>query len=353
MGLKTEISWCDSTWSPVRGCTRVSEGCRHCYSERMAARGLPGLRSPTTGCDFASNTISGPRWSGRVELIESQLEIPLHWKKPRRIFVNSVSDTFHEALPDEAIDRIFAVMALCRQHTFMVLTKRAKRMREYLSDLSYRTEVVGIEAEHRSGWDRYMRGSDETTGSGDDMLPRWPLPLSNVWLGVSVEDQATGDARIPLLLQTSAAVRFISAEPLLSAIDFSRYMSDNLQDSAWGSETEAGGRDGGLLQPQKQSRQRTESAGSISLILLGGESGPGARRCRVEWIRSVVEQCREAGCACFVKQLGAHVGGDWPEFPGYDPEINGYPIRHRKGGDPEEWPSDLRVRQMPEVNRAH
>ena len=202
---KTKIEWTQETWNPVRGCSRVSRGCERCYAERQAARGLPGLKSPTTGEPFARMTPSGPRWTGHVELIESMLDIPLRRKKPTTYFVNSMSDLFHEALPDEAIDRVFAVMALCPQHTFQVLTKRAKRMRDYISTLH---DCANDSRQVRVG----MRYS-------------WPLP--NVWMGVSCENQKTADERIPLLLQTPAAVRFVSAEPLLSAIDFAKWLSYN------------------------------------------------------------------------------------------------------------------------------
>src|ERR1017187_3120358 len=126
---KTTIEWTDKTWNPTRGCSRVSEGCTRCYAETLAAR------FSDTGAPFhlfAKRTPSGPRWTGKVELIESILDLPLHWRKPTRVFVNSMSDLFHEALPDEAIDRVFAVMALCPQHTFQVLTKRAERMSQWV-----------------------------------------------------------------------------------------------------------------------------------------------------------------------------------------------------------------------------
>jgi protein gp37 len=232
----------------------------------MSARRLPGLMSPTTGEPFArpfgfpGSDYKKPRWTGRVELIESQLGIPLHWRKPRRIFVNSMSDTFHEALPDATIDRIFAVMALCPQHTFLCLTKRPERMREWFSEWRKPDDSGG-------GFEpRWCAVSDaEYAMKGKRVTNGWPLP--NVWLGVSAEDQATADERIPLLLQTPAVVRFISAEPLLSAIDFSRYMS-------------------------------------ISLIIVGGESGPGARPMHPDWVRNVRDQCEAARVPLFFKQQG-------------------------------------------------
>jgi protein gp37 len=198
---KTNIEWTDKVWNCVRGCSRVSEGCRNCYAERIAARFSKPIGSPFH--EIAVVTRNGPRWTGKVELIESKLSEPLHWKKPQRVFVNSMSDLFHEALPDDAIDRVFAVMALCPHITFQILTKRPERMREWLSR---------INAEY----------SIQTSMVPPVKIKCWPLP--NVWLGVSVEDQATAEARIPLLLQTPAAIRFVSAEPLLSPVDLSKWL---------------------------------------------------------------------------------------------------------------------------------
>ena len=180
---KTKIEWVKNrdgsegmTWNPVRGCTRISPGCQNCYAERMAARKLPGMCSPTTDEPFAMMHSGGPRWTGSVELIESALDIPLRRKKPTTYFVNSMSDLFHEKLPDEAIDRVFAVMAICPQHTFLVLTKRAERMWEYAETIR---SLSNDERQCRIGT-RYT----------------WPLP--NVRLGVSAEDQHRADERLPL-----------------------------------------------------------------------------------------------------------------------------------------------------------
>jgi protein gp37 len=223
MSTKTGIEWTDATWNPIRGCSRVSEGCRHCYAETVAGRfggaGLPyeGLTQITNGHAV---------WNGQIKFVEEHLLDPLKWKgKPiydadgkkvgyrpgLRIFVNSMSDLFHENVTDEMRDRIFAVMALAPQHTFQVLTKRPERMLAYLTADYRETEV---QAEITS---LYLQEEPPR-------LPHLPngwggLPLRNVWLGVSVENQAAADERIPLLLQTPAAVRFISAEPLLGPID--------------------------------------------------------------------------------------------------------------------------------------
>lgn len=273
----TKIEWTDETWNPVRGCSRVSQGCYRCYAERDAARKnfnpkLPGYHG------FAQFIQIGgkpqPHWTGKVELIESKLTEPLHWKKPRRVFVNSMSDLFHEALPDEAIDRVFAVIARCPQCTFQILTKRGDRMRQYAQI----TKAYGIPG-------------------GFSFASRWPLP--NVWLGVSVEDQAN-KYRIDLLRRTPAAVRFLSIEPLLEDI--------------------------GQL-----------DLTGIHWVIVGGESGPQARPCDLQWIESIRDQCRVASVPLFVKQLGANpvdLLDNWDELDS-------------KGGNWDQWPADLQIREFP------
>ena len=272
---QTKIEWTDRTWNPVRGCSRVSEGCRRCYAERIFARNLPAMRSPTTKEPFAIMTPSGPRWTGKVELIESKLTEPLHWKKAQRVFVNSMSDLFHEALPDDAIERVFAVMALCPHITFQVLTKRPERMLKWFTP----------------DWDA-LRETWEKVRVQMALLKRtmseeWNWPLPNVWLGVSVEDQATADARIPLLLQTPAAIRFVSYEPALGPVDFSNYVYQ-------------------CYQPVKDfPRERPAKFPALNWIIAGGESGPGARPPHYpDWFRSVRDQCQAANVAFFFKQWG-------------------------------------------------
>jgi protein gp37 len=185
---RSSIEWTDATWSPVTGCTKVSEGCRHCYAETMAKR------------------FWGDRHFGDVQCHPDRLEQPLRWRKPRRVFVNSMSDLFHPAVPDDFIDRVFAVMALCPQHTFQVLTKRPERMRAWFDG-----------GEHLR-MTRCFRNFQHYT------KPVGPWPLPNVWLGVSVEDQATADERIPVLLDTPSALCFVSAEPLLGEIDLGMWL---------------------------------------------------------------------------------------------------------------------------------
>ncbi len=341
----TKIEWTDETWNPTRGCSPVSPGCKHCYAERQAARNLPSSRSPITGEAFAIINGSGPHWTGKVELIESKLTEPLPWKKPRRVFVNSMSDLFHENLSDEAIDWVFAVMALCPQHTFQVLTKRADRMREYFKgdglDLA-----VGIKTEASK-----IPGYHERLCEAANFMP-WPY--RNIWLGVSVEDQATADERIPKLLQTPAAVRFVSYEPALDGVDFEAYIGKTKHCCLRCGWRPIQGMDGYLqihgetatcLQCHDTLPNRT-----LDWIIVGGESGPGARPFDIEWAREIIRQCKAAGVPVFVKQLGAN-----PIYEAQFRPYSGVPVIDKKilelydskGGNWDEWPSDLRIREFP------
>lgn len=305
----SKIEWTDATWNPIRGCSRVSEGCRNCYAERVAARFSYSSERSMPYWGLAKMTPEGPRWTGEVRLIEDKLEDPLRWKRPRRIFVNSMSDLFHEKVPDEWIDRIFAVMAMAPQHTFQILTKRPERMLEYLGDGSYdshrRIEV----------WNAKVHMKGKPVSPMD-----WPLP--NVWLGVSVEDQKTADERIPFLLQTPAAVRWISYEPALLCVDLHGVPFSGFPIGS-----------------------RGPKAG-LDWVVVGGESGPDARPFDVYWARKIVEQCRAAAVPVFVKQLGAK--------PYYSPEQDGgtgcyLSLKNKKGGDMAEWPEYLRVREFPKT----
>lgn len=318
MSGRTGIAWTDCTWNPVRGCSRVSEGCRNCYAEKIAARFCGEPESPFY--TFARQ--SPARWTGKVELVPDKLEEPLHWRKPRRVFVNSMSDLFHEKLSDRDIAAVFGVMAACPHLTFQVLTKRPENIQRM-----------------------------QPTCHGE-----FGAAFPNVWLGVSVEDQKTADERIPLLLDTPAAVRFVSYEPALGEVSFDR---------------------GGWLRPSYSSCQQGDrpeiaaiakavaaKGGWVGLdwVIVGGESGPKARPFDVAWARSVVEQCRAAGVPCFVKQLGANTvvpagrlrHHEWPHarFEATDPEHPSTEpwrvrLRDRAGADPAEWPEDLRVREFP------
>jgi protein gp37 len=310
MSAASSIEWCDATWNPVRGCTKVSPGCKHCYAETFSERfrGVPG-HPFEQGFD--------------LRLVPSALELPLRWRKPRRVFVNSMSDLFHESIPNEYIAAVFGVMAAAPQHTFQILTKRAERMRAWFEWVDKRErDGRALFPYDDSLWRIRQMLAVEAMRRGADVPPHhggaWPL--DNVWLGVSVEDQQRADERIPLLLETPAAVRFVSAEPLLERVDI----------GAW-------------LQPPCDCCDDTPG---IHWVIVGGESGPCARPFDLAWARHIVEQCRNAGVACFVKQLGAE-----PQQDGASARRHGSleAMRNRKGGDPAEWPADLRVREFPEA----
>ncbi len=349
MGAKTGIEWCDSTWNPIRGCSRVSEGCRHCYAESVAARfSKPGLAYE----GLAVMQHGKPHWTGRIEFVEKHLLDPLKWgpvidcvgpsggcvyrswwvrgrryglckcpERPRRIFVNSMSDLFHENVTDEMRDKIFAVMALCPQHTFQVLTKRPARMLEYLSGDWHARVTARIYRDIHDG--RVMKGATQeraqrrantsTAGLRDKQAMR------NVWLGVSVENQQAADERIPLLLQTPAAVRFISAEPLLGDVDLynvarqpndlDRSMpgfadcSSFYVDALFGCE--------GAVKDNCESFERDRGSHShLDWVICGGESGPGARPMHPEWARGLRDQCEAAGVPFFCKQWGEWTPGE-------------------------------------------
>lgn len=280
--MTTTIQWTDETWNPVTGCTKISEGCRHCYIERTPAFRMHGRK-------FVNGTTG-------IQLHPDRLAQPLHWTKPRRVFVNSMSDLFHPAIDDEFICRVFGTMLAGKQHQFQVLTKRPARMRHLMRHVIFAKDVA-------------------VYGNWDDPIVPWPLP--NVLLGTSVENQETANERIPILLQTPAAVRWISAEPLLGPVDLSRYLG-----------------------PQRLTLGRpcTVDRG-LDWVIAGGESGPRARPCDVAWIRSILAQCHDAGVPCFVKQVGSR--------PKFYPHCSMIALKDSKGGDMSEWPADLRVREWP------
>lgn len=271
MGDRTGISWTDTTWNPIRGCSRVSEGCRNCYAETMAAR-FCGPGEPYEG--LADRTRKGSKWTGDVRFIVEHLADPLHWKRPRRIFVNSMSDLFHDSLQNEQIAAVFGVMAACPQHTFQVLTKRAERMLEWFEWMHSDPLVRLSRALTTYGLDRHVHRM-QAYGPNDRGVGN-PWPLVNVWLGVSCESQEHDD-RIAMLCETPAAVRFISAEPLLGPLDIAEFLDP------------AGSPCG-------------ENNDVLDWVIAGCESGPGMRPCNVGWLRSLRDQCQGAGVPFFLKQ---------------------------------------------------
>ena len=306
-----------ASWNPAKGCTSVSEGCRNCYAEVMAARfSKPGQ----WGHGIAEMRGGDHRWTGRVGLDEAKLLLPLRWRSPRVIFVNSTSDLFHERLPDEAIDRVFAVMALCPQHRFIVLTKRAERMRAWVTRLSESDNAIEEICDAAVA----ISGSPCAAHIIEDVC----MPLPNVILGVSVEDQATADERIPHLLATPAACRMVSAEPLLGPVDFTAIMGflgasradrTNIRertDALRGSDRREYLRQDGTWNHRRLDDHdgnqvfSTNCGPRLGWIVTGGESGPGARPAHPDWFRSIRDQCRAAEVPFFFKQNGEWASWD-------------------------------------------
>lgn len=262
MSDRTGIEWTDATWNAVTGCTEVSPGCDRCYAKTFAERwrGTPG-HYYERGFD--------------VLLRPEKLDQPLRWRRPRRIFVNSMSDLFHDAVPDEYIAKVWAVMAAAPRHTFQVLTKRHARMRSLLNNGTFFETVADYALEFdRDIWRRWQAEQNA-----------WPLP--NVWLGVSAENQQWADIRIPALLETPAAVRFISAEPLLGPVRLR----------------------GEWLLPTEDEFTRADLGGRwkwLDWVIVGGESGPGSRPMHPDWARSLRDQCAAAGVPFLFKQWGEY-----------------------------------------------
>jgi protein gp37 len=343
MSANSSIEWTDRTWNPVRGCSVISPGCVNCYAMKMAHR-FSGAGKPYEG--LTKQTKAGPQWTGKVAFVNKQLLDPIRWKEPGRVFVNSMSDLFHESIPDDWIDRVMLVMALAPRHTFQVLTKRAERMQRYLSDGT----LPGRLNEYLKSFANLLElpsAAYNNAGAGPE-IKHWPktgpvLPLPNVWIGVSVENQKYADERIPMLLDTPAAVRFVSAEPLLGPIDFTLRGSrvagwdEDWRYNVLSGEEWAGPRD-----------DNPEQSQHLDWVIVGGESGNGARPFDTTFARSIVKQCADGGVACFVKQMGAK-----PEQPSpgawHTAHREPMALVDRKGGDMAEWPADLRVRQFPTV----
>lgn len=312
-----DISWTDVTWNPVRGCSRVSEGCRHCYAESMAARIVRmGRGKPTPYDGLVKMTSNGPRWTGRVVLDPVKLAEPLRWRTPRKVFVNSMSDMFHESLTNEQIAAVFGVMAATPHITYQVLTKRARRMREWfvwaaeeLSDAENVADMlapyVGNEAgdgsdEGQERWFERVRWIIDDAHDLEGGFRRGPWPLPNVWIGVSVENQ-DALARLDDLRACPAAVRFVSGEPLLEGLG-------------------------------------TVDLRGIGWWVTGCESGPGARPCDVAWLRSLRAQCATAGVPFFLKQASDGYWSHPSVGVSADTRITAGPGSHRKPGGVIELP---------------
>ena len=269
---ESQIEWTEATWNPLRGCSRISRGCGlpgakfGCYAETIAARfSRPGL--PFHG--FARMTKAGPRWTGKIALIPEKLDEPIRWREPRRIFVNSMSDLFHERVKLEMVQAVFDVIWKAERHTYQILTKRAQRMMELMRQVRFPSGAL---------WMGH--------------------PEPNVWLGVSVEDQAAAELRVPYLLDTPTAVRFLSVEPLYERVRLSKWLAKG---------------------PEGPGR-----APGINWVIVGCQSGHSAAPMDLDWARDIRDQCQEAGVAFFLKQavvngrvesLPMLDGRRWAEYP--------------------------------------
>lgn len=283
---KTAITWTDATWNPTTGCSKVSAGCKHCYAERLFPRAYGAGRAFT-----------------EVRTHEDRLAQPMGMRASK-IFVNSMSDLFHEDIPVEFIDKVLTTIALTPRHSYQVLTKRPERMGDYFHEL-----YAG-------------RAYDVAKFAGERFevaMASFASGLPQLWLGVSIEDRASAAERIPLLLQTQAAIRFLSVEPLLEAIDLTFEIGRAMLDLEMFNGPDLG----------------------IHWVIVGGESGPGARLCELAWIRDIVRQCIAAQVPVFVKQLGSD-----PVF-GSEAEARQFPILHHKGADFSEWPPDIQHQEFP------
>lgn len=278
----TTIEWTDKVWNPVTGCTKVSQGCKHCYAETIAKRFWGERKFSEVICHF------------------ERLGIPLKWKKPRRVFVNSMSDLFHESVPFDFIDMVFAVMQKASSHTFQVLTKRPERMHKYFSRL---------EGEARFA---YLDAAMEQLNMEPPKVTMFPFP--NVWLGVSVENQDAAEDRIPWLLQAPAAVRFVSCEPLLGELELTILkcygipcVINALSGYSYDSDT-----------------NHSQQIDKLDWVIVGGESGIGARPMKPEWVRKILDDCIATDVPFFFKQWGGRNkkaagrlldGREWSEYP--------------------------------------
>lgn len=319
---KTGIEWTDYSANPVKyrdragksvwACVRTSPGCAHCYSADLAKR-------YRRGGEFTAAEMAGYECyldDGELRQMLSPKRLP----SGSRCFVGDMTDVFGEWVPFEYLDRLFAVFALRPDVVFQVLTKRPERMRKYLTKRDTAGAVaITIREVAPDGGLAAMQAMG-THVLRDVVQRRWPLP--NLWLGTSTENQHWLDIRVPELLATPAAVRFLSCEPLLGPLDLGRYLRES----------------------------------GVDWVIVGGESGPGARPFDLAWARSIVSQCRAAGVAVFVKQLGAKpysmgIRDHCDDGPRKGTHFDGNRTRlltaSRKGGDPAEWPEDLRVREMP------
>ena len=392
MGARTSIEWTRSadgtegaTWPVIAGCKELSPGCANCYAARLTATRLS--QSPKYKGLAVIGAFGHPRFTGDARLWPPHLDWPLRWKKARKIFVADMSDLFYEEVSDEQIAAVFGVMAACPQHTFQLLTKRAKRMREWFgwiekfaesANAGRGTTEVAVCLHYAQKLCEHPKLRDTTP----ILSQPWPLP--NVHVGVSVESQPYAVERIRYLTATPAVVRFLSCEPLLGPLDLRPFIGGS---GPLGSCVRCGC-------PWDPGHECPLGFGPRpTWAIVGGESGPGSRAFDIAWGLSLIEQCRAAGVACFVKQVGAKpYDSSRPDgsFLSFDRWVNhaksyiggtkaicvddrgrvcangkdmmrardegAFPVRwslplklkNKKGSDMREWPEPLRVRQFPE-----
>lgn len=301
--MSTKIEWCEETWNPIIGCSHISPGCDNCYAEKMAKRlarmsGTSYYREVVM-IDFDTNKASAT-WNGFTHLVESAFEKPLRWKKPRTIFVCSMGDLFHESVPFEWIDKVMAIAAIT-PHTYLILTKRPERMKEYfsqdLNSLVARWENTGYFIGVVDDNEDYFIHNIGYPITNSQMCSEFPL--SNVWLGVTAENQQQADKRIPLLLQIPAAKRFVSVEPMLGPVGLRSIQSGNEEFI------------NALIGMKKFSAQHVavmpEKCSMLDWVIVGGETGPNVRPMQPDWVRSLRDQCQSAGVPFFFKSWGDYL----------------------------------------------
>lgn len=332
----TKIEWTEKTWNPICGCSKLSPGCLNCYAEKMACRLQRMYDSDPYGkykhlekyldvVGFDHHAGKYNQWNGTTQFDEKALTKPLHWKKPRMIFVCSMGDVFHESVPFEWVDKVMAVIALCPQHTFQVLTKRPERMAAYFRQERLHTMVTCMMVD-------VLCDTNPTADLPDQSGP-WPLP--NLWLGVTAENQEQADIRIPILLQIPAAVRFVSVEPMLGPVDLSRYICmtvkcpeckniDNIDHF-----DVLGADDDKLFCNRCDKEVVVEELDPLNWVICGGESGP-KRQIRImhnNWAYRLLQQC-EDNTAFFMKQtnIGGKVCKDITQFP-KELQVRQFPVQ--------------------------
>lgn len=359
---KGGIAWTEATWNPIRGCSKVSPGCDNCYALAMASR-FSGPGKPFEGLVMP---FGKSEWTGEVRFIPEHLADPLRWRRPRRIFVNSMSDLFHPGITNEQRAAVYGVMAACPQHTFQVLTKRPEEAVKWYEWVKYEA----VDADGRSvipeAWVCADSAERHLKRGGLDDRSIWPPP--NLVLVATCEDQPNADERIPMALKCPAAVRGVSIEPMLGPMNISEYLRETrtlhlkmdiagaIRNRAFNAFTE----NGHPISPKKAEAELRKrlAAGEkyfpmcdcpdfdpqtgckskvnprLDWVIVGCESGPHRRSCDVHWILDIVRQCREANVPCFVKQI----------------EVDDGMGKTRVSKDPNEcggWTKEIRVRMFP------